>query len=192
MKRTFALALLTLAPTLALAAADAAGPDAQSLKLITALRLRDIIVQTSSSGIADAQKQGAASVAATQCVSKLLFENLGGELAMTVPKVLTRDEINASVKFFESPTGRKLIQHNLALFWQQQGGKPNPAYPDAPPSADDTRNARAFLATPAGKKINESGYLLQAPEVQRLIKLKSDAAIARCKPAPAAKPAPAR
>jgi hypothetical protein len=188
MKRIF-IALVALTPSLALPAAPT-GPDMQSLKLITALRLRDVIVQTSSTGIAAAQKQGAASDAGTKCVAQKLFNNLGAELALVVPKILTREEIAESVKFFESPTGRKLIGHNLALFWSQQGGKPNAAYPDAPPTAEDTKLARAFLSTPAGRKINESGYLLQAPEMQQVIKLKSDAAIAMCKrqaAAPAAK-----
>jgi hypothetical protein len=189
MKRTFVFALLAFllatslyaqAPTAAPAPA-AARADPQSVALVNALRLREVIVQTTSAGVADAQKRGAASQEGTTCVAQLLFQDLGTDLALTVPKILTRAEIIASLEFFQSPTGRKLISHNLAMLWQQYNGAPNPKLPDPPPTEDDTKQARAFLATPAGRKINQSGYLLQSPEMQRVIKAKSDAAIARCR-----------
>ena len=75
------------------------------------------------------------------------------------------------------------MAHNLAMLQQQHSGKPSRAYPDPPPSAEDTKLAKAFLATPAGKKVNDSGYLLQAPETLQLLNAKKEQAAGRCKAA---------
>jgi hypothetical protein len=188
MKRTFTLALLALVFAIPLHAAPALEPDPQSVALIAALRLQNIIAHTSGVGVTDAQTRGEGATQAIECTTRFLVKDLGTELALLVPTILTREEIIAAVKFFESPTGRKLMAHNLAMYHQQRDGKPDPNYPDPAPSAEDTQRAKSFLATPAGKKINETGYLLNAPETQKLVKAKSDAASAFCKTqAPAAK-----
>ncbi len=181
MKRTFAPALVAL--TFSLPVLAQLDPDKVSLRLVSALRIADAVLQTSNAGIADAQKRGAASAQTTECVARVLVANLGTELALQVPKILTREQITAAVKFFESPTGRKLMAHNLAMLQQQHSGKPSPKYPDPAPSAEDTKLAKEFLATPAGKKINETGYLLQAPQTLELLNAKRARAAERCKPA---------
>ncbi len=180
MKRTFAPLLLALAAAVPLYANPGLAPDKQSLQLVAALRISDAVIQTSSAGITDAHKRGTASAEATECVARALVANLGSELAMQVPKILTREEIAAAVKFFESPTGRKLMAHNLAMLQQQRDGRPDTKYPDPAPSAEDTKLAKAFLATSAGKKINQTGYLLEAPETLQLLKAKRDMATGLC------------
>lgn len=182
MKRSFA-ALLALACTIPLQADPGLQPDKVSLRLVAALRIADAIIQTSNAGIADAQKRGSSSAYATECMARGLVANLGSELAMQVPKILTREEITAAVKFFESPTGRKLMAHNLAMLQQQRDGRPDPKYPDPAPSAEDTKLAKEFLATSAGKKLNETGYLLQAPQTLQLLNAKKEMATKHCKAA---------
>jgi hypothetical protein len=177
MKKILTLALLALIPFGA-AAQTAPQPDKQSMLLIAALRLEDVIMQTSNAGVADSKDRGTAAVATNKCFANAMVHNLGWELGTIVPKILTRDEIAAAVKFFESPTGRKLMQHKVSQFASQRDGRERP---DPPPSAEDKRLANAFLATSAGKKINETGYLLNAPETQKLVKQKADAATAQCK-----------
>jgi hypothetical protein len=191
MKRTFAslaaLLALTLESTVAFAAEPIvlpsaaaapapAAPDGDSLALVNALRLDEVL-----RGRAADPRQPDANLSQLQrCFSAAKPVDFSPDLAAMVPRILTRTEIRAAVEFFESPTGRKLINHNLVELAKQRGDPGSARLRDPAPTADDQRIAGAFLATPAGRKINETGYLLDAPVMQQMLAQKAAAAAVRC------------
>lgn len=194
MKRTFdrlapALLGLALAASTTMAAdpapivlpsaagsSTAQAPDKESLSLVHALRLDEVLrgratdPRGADAGLSDSYR----------CFSAAKPLDFAPDLARVVPLILTRAEIRAAVAFFESPTGRKLTNHNLVELAKQRGEKGAARLPDPPPSDDDRRIAGTFLASAAGRKINESGYLLDAPVTQQMLAQKAAAAAVRC------------
>jgi hypothetical protein len=155
----------------------AAPPSPSALALVEALRLDDVVAQSSAKGARQARTEGLLTAAQFTCVI-IPANQWTADIARHFDRTLTPEELAEAVKFLDSRTGRKVVVEAMQLQHAAERGDAKPFF--EPPTPTERRQFEKFMKTSAATKMAKDGSFWKIDAVAEIAKKKVARLLAEC------------